>query len=173
MKKTLLNHVFARTFLVAIGVLFASVASAYPENNQYFRFDDYSSWVNENKTELLKVVTLFKAEDNLFAIEYADNKLKSRGGHTDKPKIYTGANTKAYRAVLSEGYVTMMLKKKDSVGLLLPEKHRCSYKNCTVEVLYSKSTPDLPVCQHGILSGSEGKCVFDMGESWYLQYFWR
>lgn len=166
-----------KTIMVALGVTiasFTSVASLAASYDDYYRLDDYTKWVKANKALLAKAVKAVEDDDALFSIRYdEDTGLSSSAGHGSPSKLYSGKDAALFESVLESQFANMIIKKKNAVGFLVPEKFSCGYRHCAVEVFFSESKPDIVGCVDHALMAEKGKCVFSLEDNWYLQYYWR
>lgn len=143
-------------------------------SDSFYRQDDYTKWVKANKALLESAVKVIEADDKVFSLKYdQDTGLSASAGHGAPAKLYAGDNAALFESVLESQFASMVIKKQNSVGFLVPETFQCGYRSCAIEFFFTHEKPNIDFCKEGAFTAEKGKCVFNLGDDWYLKYYWR
>lgn len=165
-----------KALIAAIVIAFVGFSSAYlhAANDSFYRQSDYAKWVKANKALLADAVKAIEADDTVFSLKYdQDTGLSASAGHGAPAKLYGGKNAALFESVLESQFATMIIKKQNAVGFLVPETFQCGYRSCAIEFFFAREKPVIDTCKDSAFSAEKGKCVFHLGDGWHLKYYWR
>jgi len=160
---------------LALGcALLIQSTALFAADGSFYRVADYTKWVKANKTLLVDAVKAMQADNKVFSLRYdQDSGLSASAGHGAPAKLYSGKSAELFESVLESQFATMMIKKQNSVGFLVPETFRCGHRECAIEFFYTGEKPGIESCKDGALEAERGKCIFNLNDNWYLKYYWR
>jgi|GEM_PF-5884729 len=140
--------------------------------DSFFALNEYKSWLQKNKEDLLAIVQSVRSND-LYSIRYHGEGSVSYktdyGGFSNEYKF----NDRAFiERMLSTSYINF-LRNDGKVFLFYNLKaSRCLDKTCYVAIVHTKDELEMEFCTAEMLNEKKGECIFSVEKEYYLWYRW-